>query len=48
MKKPRLSHEQLQHHESMLSSLLLMPWLARTNFSAVRKDVEELLEAIHQ
>ena len=47
MKKPRLSLELLQHHESKLSSLLSQPWLARSVFAAVRKDVEDLLEAIH-
>ena len=48
MKKPRLSCELLHHHESQLSSLLCQPWLARSVFSIVRKDVEGLLEAIHR
>ncbi len=46
MKKPQLSRELLQHHESKLSSLC-QPWLARSVFAAIRKDFEELLEAIH-
>ena len=40
MKKPRLSCELLQHHESKLSSLLSQPWLARLVFAAVRKDLK--------
>ena len=48
IKKPRLSCEDLHHHEEKLSSLLSQPWFARKLFESVRSDTESLLRAIHQ
>ena len=47
-KEPQLSSESLKHHYDVLSGILMQPWIAQKRYDVIRKNVENLVEALHK